>query len=130
MNLFFLEKATFKQCSNMLFTGIKLFSFIAEKWLKDDKIEEVKSLAKYLEEDVLKDFVASSDLEVQERASVLHHFVKYVAKHLEKGRDIYFPLFEVLHYYFFLELQFESYRVLFYVKTFVNLLVLGYLLAL
>merc|ERR1711971_1315654 len=55
--------------------GIKLFSFIAEKWLKDEKIEEVKVLAKYLDEDVLRDFVASSDLEVQERASVMHHFV-------------------------------------------------------
>ena len=51
------------------FSGLKLFSFIAQNWLKDDKIEEVKALAKYLDEDVLKDFVASSDLEVQERAS-------------------------------------------------------------
>ena len=70
------------------FSGLKLFSFIAQNWLKDDKIEEVKALAKYLDEDVLKDFVASSDLEVQERASVMHHFVKYVAKHLEKGDNI------------------------------------------
>merc|ERR1711971_1110418 len=49
---------------------------------------EVKVLAKYLDEDVLRDFVASSDLEVQERASVMHHFVKYVVKHLEKGDNI------------------------------------------
>merc|ERR1711971_775526 len=68
--------------------GIKSFSFIAEKWLKDEKVEEVKVLAKYLDEDVLRDFEASSDLEVQERASVMHHFVKYVVKHLEKGDNI------------------------------------------
>merc|ERR1712172_358272 len=49
---------------------------------------EVKVLAKYLDEDVLRNFVASSDLEVQERASVMHHFVKYVVKHLEKGDNI------------------------------------------
>ena len=52
-----------------------MFSFIAEKWLKDEKVEEVKVLAKYLDEDVLRDFVASSDLEVQGTIHILRkHF--------------------------------------------------------
>merc|ERR1712241_1446038 len=88
----FLSKATNSLPGHILSiylqNGTKLFCFIAENWLKEDKIQEVKDLAKYLDEEVLKDFVASSDLEVQERASVMHHFVKYVAKHLEKGDDI------------------------------------------
>merc|ERR1711899_568571 len=55
----------------------------AASWICGEFAEHLTS-----PEDTLKDFVASSDLEVQERASVMHHFVKYVAKHLEKGDDI------------------------------------------
>ena len=67
---------------NFFFPGIKLFSFIAEKWLKDDKVEEVKVLAKYLDEDVLRDFVASSDLEVQGTIYILrkHFYSKFSSK--------------------------------------------------
>jgi AP-3 complex subunit delta-1 len=68
--------------------GMKLFSFIAEKWLKEDNIDGVKELATFLEEKVLKDLVASIDLEVQERASVMYQFVKYVGRHIEKSDDI------------------------------------------
>lgn len=68
--------------------GMKLFAFIAEKSLSEDKTDEVQSLAQFLEDKVLKDLVSSSDLEVQERASVMFHFVKYVSKHLEKGDNI------------------------------------------
>lgn len=71
-----------------LHNGMKLFSFIASKKLKEDELDEVKGIAKYLEEKIYLDFVASGDLEVQERATVTHQFLKYVGKHLEKGDDI------------------------------------------
>merc|ERR1711981_738373 len=64
------------------------FSFIAGKELKEDNAKKVKEIADYLEDNVLKDLVSSSDLEVQERASVMHHFLKYVTKHLDKNDDI------------------------------------------
>ena len=67
---------------------MKLFSFIAGKELKEDNAKKVKEIADYLEDNVLKDLVSSSDLEVQERASVMHHFLKYVTKHLDKNDDI------------------------------------------
>merc|ERR1712029_556903 len=49
-------------------------------------------LAEYLEEKVLKDLMCSADLEVQERASVMHGFVKYATKHCDNPEDfdIYF----------------------------------------
>ena len=68
--------------------GMKLFSYIAGKELKEDNSKKVKEIADYLEDNVLKDLVSSSDLEVQERASVMHHFLKYVTKHLDKNDDI------------------------------------------
>merc|ERR1712203_1015705 len=78
--------------------GMKLFSVIAGKLLEKDQennVEKVKELAKYLEDTVLKDLVLSSDLEVQERASVMHQFLKYVNKHLEKNDDLKATDFEV-----------------------------------
>ena len=77
---------------------MKLFSVIAGKLLEKDQennVEKVKELAKYLEDTVLKDLVLSSDLEVQERASVMHQFLKYVNKHLEKNDDLKAADFEV-----------------------------------
>ena len=71
--------------------GMKLFSVIAGNLLEaedQDSVEKVKELASYLEDKVLKDLVLSSDLEVQERASVMHQFLKYVTKHLEKNDDL------------------------------------------
>ena len=77
---------------------MKLFSVIAGKLLEKDQennVDKVKELAKYLEDTVLKDLVLSSDLEVQERASVMHQFLKYVNKHLEKNDDLKAADFEV-----------------------------------
>ena len=51
-------------------------------------MEKIRELAQHLEEKVLKDLVLSSDLEVQERASVMHQFLKYSVKHLDKSDDI------------------------------------------
>ncbi len=71
--------------------GMKLFAFIAEKKLKEGQdcgAEEVQELITTIEDKVLKDLVSSSDLEVQERASVMIQLLKYVGKHLEKGDDI------------------------------------------
>merc|ERR1711953_1365670 len=61
----------------------------------ENNVDKVKELAKYLEDTVLKDLGLSSDLEVQERASVMHQFLKYVNKHLEKNDDLKAADFEV-----------------------------------
>ena len=68
--------------------GMKLFGFIASKELQEGNVEKIRELAQHLEEKVLKDLVLSSDLEVQERASVMHQFLKYSVKHLDKSDDI------------------------------------------
>ena len=47
----------------------------------------VLQLAKTVEEKMTQ-LASSSDLEVQERASVLLSFIKYVSKHLEKGENL------------------------------------------
>ena len=73
---------------------MKLFSFIAGRKLcsdnedKNEKKEELRALAEFLDREVLEEYLSSGDLEVQERASVMHQFVKYVGKHLDKGDDI------------------------------------------
>ena len=61
---------------------MKLFCYISQ-----NKPEEIEILAEYLEEKVLKDLMCSADLEVQERASVMHGFVKYATKHCENPQD-------------------------------------------
>jgi AP-3 complex subunit delta-1 len=46
-----------------------------------------QQLAKTVEEKMTQ-LASSSDLEVQERASVLLGFLKYVSKHLDKGENL------------------------------------------
>ena len=73
--------------SIFLQNAMKLFCYISK-----NNPEEIEGLAEYLEEKVLKDLMCSADLEVQERASVMHGFVKYATKHCDNPEDfdIYF----------------------------------------
>lgn len=66
--------------------GTKLFGSIAEKLHKEEP-DQLKSLASTLESRV-EDLVSSADLEVQERASVMLQFIRYVVKHVDKGDDL------------------------------------------
>ena len=65
--------------------GMKLFSNIVITYLKDGESEKVHDLVLVMEE-ALSGLLSSSDLEVQERASVMQQFVKYIMKHVEKGK--------------------------------------------
>jgi AP-3 complex subunit delta-1 len=63
---------------------MKLFSNIVTTHLKQDEIEKAQELGNVLEE-ALNGLLSSSDLEVQERASVMQQFIKYIIKHISKG---------------------------------------------
>ena len=66
--------------------GMKLFSNIVLTYLKDEESEKVQDLVIVMEE-ALAGLLSSSDLEVQERASVMQQFVKYIMKHVQKGMN-------------------------------------------
>ena len=68
--------------------GMKLFSNIVITYLKDENSEKVQDLVIVMEE-ALAGLLSSSDLEVQERASVMQQFVKYIMKHVQKGKIEY-----------------------------------------
>merc|ERR1712029_993460 len=68
--------------SIFLQNAMKLFCYISK-----NNPEEIEGLAEYLEEKVLKDLMCSADLEVQERASVMHGFVKYATKHCDNPEE-------------------------------------------
>ena len=65
--------------------GMKLFSNIVTTHLQQDEIEKAQELGNVLEE-ALNGLLSSSDLEVQERASVMQQFIKYIIKHIQKGK--------------------------------------------
>ena len=65
--------------------GMKLFSNIVTTHLQQDEIERAQELGNVLEE-ALNGLLSSSDLEVQERASVMQQFIKYIIKHIQKGK--------------------------------------------
>ncbi|XP_040582219.1 AP-3 complex subunit delta-1 [Lepeophtheirus salmonis] len=70
--------------------ALKLFIYIAESKLSSGVEEDILSviqIGKNLE-DQLNHFLASADLEVQERASVVTQFVRYALKHLEKNESL------------------------------------------
>ena len=66
--------------------GMKLFSNIVLTYLKGEESEKVQDLVIVMEE-ALAGLLSSSDLEVQERASVMQQFVKYIMKHVQKGMN-------------------------------------------
>ena len=65
--------------------GMKLFSNIVVTYLKEGEGQKINPLAAVMEE-ALAGLLSSSDLEVQERASVMQQFIKYIMKHEQKGR--------------------------------------------
>ena len=65
--------------------GMKLFSNIVITYLNADESEKVQDLVIVMDE-ALAGLLSSSDLEVQERASVMQQFVKYIMKHVQKGK--------------------------------------------
>ena len=67
--------------------GMKLFSNIVITYLKQEDNEKVHELVAVME-DALSGLLSSSDLEVQERASVMQQFVKYITKHVLKGKSM------------------------------------------
>merc|ERR1712038_1395676 len=64
--------------------GMKLFSNITIAYLKEGDHDKITSLTTLMD-DSLSGLLSSSDLEVQERASVMQQFVRYVKKHVLKG---------------------------------------------
>ena len=64
----------------------KLFSNITIAYLKEGDHDKITSLTTLMD-DSLSGLLSSSDLEVQERASVMQQFVRYVKKHVQKGRQ-------------------------------------------
>ena len=71
--------------------GMKLFSNITITYLKMEENDKITALTTLMD-DALSGLLSSSDLEVQERASVMQQFVRYVKKHALKGTVIC-PLF-------------------------------------
>ena len=65
--------------------GMKLFSNIVLMYLKEEDHDKITELAAVMEE-AIAGLLSSSDLEVQERASVMQQFIKYIMKHVQKGR--------------------------------------------
>ena len=66
--------------------GMKLFSNITIAYLKEGDHDKITSLTTLMD-DSLSGLLSSSDLEVQERASVMQQFVRYVKKHVQKGKQ-------------------------------------------
>ena len=64
--------------------GMKLFSNIVIKYLNEENHERINELAAVMEESIA-GLLSSSDLEVQERASVMQQYMKYIMKHVQKG---------------------------------------------
>ena len=63
---------------------MKLFSNIVLLYLKEQEHEKIHELAAVME-DAIAGLLSSSDLEVQERASVMQQYMKYIMKHVQKG---------------------------------------------
>merc|ERR1719411_438828 len=63
---------------------MKLFSSLTVTYLKEEEDEKIAALTTLMD-DALSGLLSSSDLEVQERASVMQQFVRYVKKHVSKG---------------------------------------------
>ena len=71
--------------------AMKLYAFIVQNQEDLAKIDELSTLV----QDALKSLTSSANLEVQERASVMLHYVKYVAKNTQKSEtkidlDVFF----------------------------------------
>ena len=64
--------------------GMKLFSNITITYLKKEEHDKIAALTTLMDNS-LSGLLSSSDLEVQERASVMQQFVRYVKKHVLKG---------------------------------------------
>ena len=64
--------------------GMKLFSRIVLMYLNEQDHQKIIELAAVIEE-AIEGLICSSDLEVQERASVMQQFLKYIMKHVQKG---------------------------------------------